>query len=97
MTSDDDGHFCIDTSRTLRMGAVQAANSGHSASPIGMAQTAYVLRQRFVCFDPDRIIQSNHDRFVLSAGNCLTLLYALLVALSCTHSSRRRVHRRSTH
>ena len=33
----------INTIRTLCMDAVQAANSGHPGSPMGMAPTAYVL------------------------------------------------------
>ena len=81
MISDDHGHFWIDTSRTLRMDAVRAADSGHSGSPIGMTPTAHVLRHCFVFVD--RIIRDNHGPFELSVGNCLTLLYALLVALSC--------------
>src|SRR6516165_6466623 len=68
----------INTIRTLCMDAVQAANSGHPGSPMGMAPTAYVLWQRFLRFDPDQTIWGNRDRFVLSAGHCSTLLYALL-------------------
>jgi transketolase len=60
------------------MDAVQAANSGHPGTPMGMAQTAYVLWQRFLRFDPEQTIWGNRDRFVLSAGHCSTLLYALL-------------------
>src|SRR5204862_4158686 len=60
------------------MDAVQAANSGHPGSPMGMAPTAYVLWQRFLRFDPDQTVWGNRDRFVLSAGHCSTLLYALL-------------------
>jgi transketolase len=68
----------INTIRTLCMDAVQAANSGHPGSPMGMSPTAYVLWQRFLRFDPDKTIWGNRDRFVLSAGHCSTLLYALL-------------------
>ena len=68
----------INTIRTLCMDAVQAANSGHPGSPMGMAPTAYVLWQRFLRFDPEQTIWGNRDRFVLSAGHCSTLLYALL-------------------
>jgi transketolase len=68
----------INTIRTLCMDAVQAANSGHPGSPMGMAPTAYVLWQRFLRFDPDQTIWGNRDRFVLSARHCSTLLYALL-------------------
>ena len=70
--------LAVNTIRTLCMDAVQAANSGHPGSPMGMAPTAYVLWQRFLRFDPDQTIWGNRDRFVLSAGHCSTLLYALL-------------------
>src|SRR5215468_4714472 len=68
----------INTIRTLCMDAVQAANSGHPGSPMGMAPTAYVLWQRFLRFDPGNPIWGNRDRFVLSAGHASTLLYSLL-------------------
>jgi transketolase len=70
--------LAITTIRTLCMDAVQQANSGHPGSPMGMAPTAYVLWQRFLRFDPDDPIWGNRDRFVLSAGHCSALLYALL-------------------
>ncbi|MCI0685017.1 MAG: transketolase [Gemmataceae bacterium] len=70
--------LAINTIRTLCMDAVQAANSGHPGSPMGMAPTAYVLWQRFLRFDPDDPIWGNRDRFVLSAGHASTLLYSLL-------------------
>src|SRR5213082_2098244 len=70
--------MAINTMRTLCMDAVQAANSGHPGSPMGMAPTAYVLWQRFLRFDPSDPIWGNRDRFVLSAGHASTLLYALI-------------------
>ena len=70
--------LAINTIRTLCMDAVQAANSGHPGSPMGMAPTAYVLWQRFLRLDPAQTICGNRDRFVLSAGHCSTLLYAPL-------------------
>src|SRR4051812_44894554 len=70
--------LAVNTIRTLCMDAVQAANSGHPGSPMGMATTAYVLGQRFLRYDPDDPIWGNRDRFVLSAGHASTLLYALL-------------------
>ena len=82
MTSDDHDQLRINTLRAICVDAVQAANSGHCGSPIRMATTDYVLRQRLIRFDPDRIIRGNDDRFVPSAGNCSTLLQALLVAPS---------------
>src|SRR5262249_34235073 len=70
--------LAVNTTRTLCMDAVQAANSGHPGSPMGMAPTAYVLWQRFLRFDPADPTWANRDRFVLSAGHCSTLLYSLL-------------------
>src|SRR4051812_2477445 len=70
--------LAVNTIRTLCMDAVQAANSGHPGSPMGMAPTAYVLWQRFLRFDPADPTWANRDRFVLSAGHCSTLLYSLL-------------------
>ncbi len=70
--------LAINTIRTLCMDTVQAANSGHPGSPMGMAPAAYVLWQRFLRYDPDQPIWGNRDRFVLSAGHCSTLLYSLL-------------------
>jgi transketolase len=37
--------ICINTIRTLCMDAVQAANSDHPGSPMGLAPTAYFLWQ----------------------------------------------------
>src|SRR5687768_68697 len=70
--------MATNTIRTLCMDAVQAANSGHPGSPMGMAPMAYVLWQRFLRFDPENPIWGNRDRFVLSAGHASTLLYSLL-------------------
>jgi transketolase len=70
--------LAINTIRTLCMDAVQAANSGHPGSPMGMAPAAYVLWQRYLRFDPEYPVWGNRDRFVLSAGHASTLLYALL-------------------
>ncbi len=70
--------LAVNTIRTLCMDAVQAANSGHPGSPMGMAPTAYVLWQRFLRYDPLDPIWGNRDRFVLSAGHASTLLYSLL-------------------
>jgi transketolase len=69
---------CVATIRTLCMDAVQAANSGHPGTPMGMAPVAYTLWQQFLRFDPQDPIWPNRDRFVLSAGHASTLLYAML-------------------
>jgi len=64
--------------RALAMDAVQQANSGHPGMPMGMADAATVLFERFLRFDPARPDWPDRDRFVLSAGHGSMLLYALL-------------------
>jgi len=68
----------INTMRTLAMDAVEAANSGHPGTPMGMAPVAYALWQHHLRFDPADPIWPNRDRFVLSAGHASLLLYSLL-------------------
>ncbi len=63
--------------RALAMDAVQAANSGHPGMPMGMADVATVLFNRFVTIDPTHAGWPNRDRFVLSAGHGSMLLYAI--------------------
>ncbi|WP_435256876.1 transketolase [Thioclava sp. FR2] len=63
--------------RALAMDAVQAANSGHPGMPMGMADVATVLFNRFVTLDPAAPDWANRDRFVLSAGHGSMLLYAI--------------------
>jgi len=70
--------LAINTIRTLAMDAVQAANSGHPGSPMGMAPNAYVLWQRILRYDPAHPVWPNRDRFVLSAGHASMLIYSLL-------------------
>ena len=64
--------------RALTMDAVQRANSGHPGMPMGTADMATVLFQRFLKFDPANPAWPDRDRFVLSAGHGSMLLYALL-------------------
>ena len=70
--------LCIATIRTLSMDAVQAANSGHPGTPMGMAPVVYCLWQQFLRFDPSDPIWPNRDRFVLSIGHASMLLYSML-------------------
>ena len=63
--------------RALAMDAVQAANSGHPGMPMGMADVAAVLFNRFITLDPEAPEWPNRDRFVLSAGHGSMLLYAI--------------------
>lgn len=70
--------LAINTIRTLSMDAVQAAESGHPGSPMGIASTAYVLWQKYLRYDTSDPTWPNRDRFVLSAGHASMLLYSLL-------------------
>ena len=63
--------------RALAMDAVEAAKSGHPGMPMGMADVAAVLFNRFVKLDPADPNWPDRDRFVLSAGHGSMLLYAL--------------------
>jgi transketolase len=63
--------------RALAMDAVEAANSGHPGMPMGMADVAAVLFNRFLKFDPEHPTWPDRDRFILSAGHGSMLLYAL--------------------
>ena len=66
-----------DAIRALAMDAVQKANSGHPGMPMGMADVATVLFNRFLRLDPSQPAWPDRDRFVLSAGHGSMLLYAI--------------------
>jgi transketolase len=63
--------------RFLAMDAVQAANSGHPGMPMGMADVATVLFNRFIKSIRRMPDWPDRDRFVLSAGHGSMLLYAI--------------------
>lgn len=63
--------------RALSMDAVQAANSGHPGAPMGMADVATVLFNRFMNIDPMTDKWPDRDRFVMSAGHGSMLVYAI--------------------
>ncbi len=67
--------------RALAMDAVEKAKSGHPGMPMGMADVATVLFQRFMKFDASAPDWPDRDRFVLSAGHGSMLLYALTYLL----------------
>jgi transketolase len=69
---------CIDTIRILCIDAIEAANSGHPGTPIGVAPVTYQLWQRFLRFDPSDPIWPNRDRYVLSSGHASALLWSML-------------------
>jgi transketolase len=64
--------------RALAMDAVQKANSGHPGMPMGMAEIAEVLWNRYLRHNPANPKWPDRDRFVLSNGHGSMLLYALL-------------------
>lgn len=63
--------------RALTMDAVQAANSGHPGAPMGLADVATVLFNRFMQVDPKDDQWPDRDRFVMSAGHGSMLVYAI--------------------
>ncbi|RHZ96224.1 transketolase [Cereibacter sphaeroides] len=63
--------------RALAMDAVEKAKSGHPGMPMGMADVATVLFNRFLTVDPSAPKWPDRDRFVLSAGHGSMLLYAI--------------------
>ena len=76
--TDDLERLAADTIRVLAMDAVQKANSGHPGLPMGAADLAVVLWNRYLMVDPADPSWPDRDRFVLSAGHGSMLLYALL-------------------
>ncbi len=67
-----------DALRVLAMDAVEEAASGHPGMPMGMADVAEVLWNRFLRHHPADPDWADRDRFVLSNGHGSMLLYALL-------------------
>ena len=63
--------------RVLTMDAVQAANSGHPGAPMGLADVATVLFNRFMKIDHSADKWPDRDRFIMSAGHGSMLVYAI--------------------
>ncbi|ANP52124.1 transketolase [Streptomyces griseochromogenes] len=78
LSNNDLDSLSVNTIRTLCMDAIQAADSGHPGTPMGIAPVAYTLWQHFLRFDPTDPIWPNRDRFVLSEGHASALLWSLL-------------------
>jgi transketolase len=70
--------LCVNTLRFLAVDMVQKAASGHPGFPLGAACLAYALWDRALKHNPCDPHWSDRDRFVLSAGDGSSLLYALL-------------------
>ena len=69
---------CINALRLLAADMVEAAQSGHPGTPMGIAPVAYVLWTRFLRHNPRQPGWVDRDRFVLSNGHASSLLYSLL-------------------
>ncbi|MBF0279769.1 MAG: transketolase [SAR324 cluster bacterium] len=69
---------CSNTIRFLAADAVQKANIGHPGAPMGLADAAFVLWNKFLRYNPLDPNWANRDRFVLSAGHASMLLYSML-------------------
>lgn len=67
----------ISTVRLLAVDMVSKANSGHPGAPLGMAPAAHVVFSDMK-FNPQDADWPNRDRFVLSNGHAVALLYAML-------------------
>jgi transketolase len=67
-----------DAVRMLAADAVERAGSGHPGMPMGMADVAEVLWNRFLRHDPADPRWPDRDRVVVSNGHGSMLLYALL-------------------
>ncbi len=70
--------LAVNTIRMLAVDAVEKAESGHPGMPMGIADCAFVLWNRFLRFYPKDPDWMNRDRFILSAGHGSMLLYSLL-------------------
>ena len=68
----------VNTIRFLAVDAVEKAKSGHPGLPMGAADVAFVLWNRYLRYDPTAPDWPDRDRFVLSAGHGSMLLYAFL-------------------
>jgi transketolase len=74
----EEHNLAANTIRGLAMDAVQAAESGHPGTPMGLADIAVVLWRRYLRHNPQQPDWFDRDRFVLSAGHASMLVYSLL-------------------
>lgn len=69
--------LAINTIKLLSVDQVAAANSGHPGAPLGLAGVAHTIWKNMK-FNPKNPEWINKDRFVLSNGHAVALLYSLL-------------------
>lgn len=69
--------LAISTIKLLSVDQVSKANSGHPGAPLGLAPLAHVIWKQMK-FNPKNPEWINKDRFVLSNGHSVALLYSLL-------------------
>ena len=72
-----------DTIRVLTAEAIQKAKSGHPGMPMGCADYAFTLWNKYLRFNPENPRWIGRDRFVLSAGHGSMLIYSLLHLFNC--------------
>ncbi len=70
--------LAVNTIRFLSVDGVEKAKSGHPGLPMGAADYAYVLWNKFLRYNPKDPMWPNRDRFILSGGHGSMLLYSLL-------------------
>ena len=74
----DPDELTINTLRTLAIDAVEKGRVRTSGTPMALAPVGYTLWSRFLRYDPGKPDWPNRNRFVLSVGHALMLLYGLL-------------------
>ncbi|KAG0680907.1 Transketolase [Pichia californica] len=67
----------VNSIRVLAVDTVAKANSGHPGAPMGMAPAAHILFSQLKT-NPANPAWINRDRFVLSNGHAVALLYVML-------------------
>ena len=78
MKSALDNRTLANALRMLAIDAVEQAKSGHPGAPMGLADIAQVLWNRYLKHNPADPHWPDRDRFILSNGHSSMLLYALL-------------------
>lgn len=68
----------VNTIKFLAVDGVEKAKSGHPGLPMGAADCAWILWDRFLKFNSADPTWHNRDRFILSGGHGSMLIYSLL-------------------